>query len=69
MADRFGVDLRTAALQFASAPPIVSAIIPGARSAAQIQANVQSMKVQIPGEFWNVLRRDGLISPNAPIPA
>lgn len=69
VADRFGVDLRTAALQFASAPPIVSAIIPGARSAAQVQANVQSMKVQIPGEFWNVLRRDGLIAPNAPVPA
>ena len=69
VADRFGVDLRTAALQFASAPPIVSAIIPGARSTAQVQANVESMKVQIPGEFWDVLRRDDLIAPNAPIPA
>ncbi|WP_211261845.1 aldo/keto reductase, partial [Xanthomonas euvesicatoria] len=33
--DRHGVDLRTVALQFAAAPQVVSAVIPGARTAEQ----------------------------------
>lgn len=69
VAERHGIDIRTAALQFAAAPSIVSAIIPGARAAGQVRANAQSMKVKIPAEFWQALRRDGLISPQAPVPA
>ncbi|QEI05828.1 aldo/keto reductase [Pigmentiphaga aceris] len=69
VADRFGIDIRTAALQFAAAPPIVSAVIPGARVAAQVRANVESMKVEIPADFWAELRRLGLITAQAPVPA
>lgn len=67
-AERYGVDLRTAALQFAAAPAVVSAIIPGARSPEQVRANAESMKVAIPGEFWAALKKDGLIAGNAPTP-
>lgn len=66
---RHGVDLRTAALQFAASPSIVAAIIPGSRSAAQAEANVASMKIAIPPALWDELRRDGLIARDAPIPA
>lgn len=66
--DRFGIDMRTAALQFAAAPEIVAAIIPGSRSAAQARANIASMNVAIPPEFWTALRRERLISADAPIP-
>lgn len=69
IADQFGIDIRTAALQFAAAPKIVSAIVPGSRIAGQVEANAQSMKVSIPAEFWQELRKQGLISENAPIPA
>ena len=68
VADKYGIDLRTAALQFAAAPQVVSAVIPGARSAEQMQANADSMKVIIPHEFWTELRDQGLISPAATIP-
>jgi len=68
IADRHGIDIRTAALQFAAAPTIVSAIVPGARVPGQVRANVESMKVNIPSEFWQTLRREGLIATQAPIP-
>ncbi|MFB8828821.1 aldo/keto reductase [Azotobacter sp. CWF10] len=68
IAERHGIDLRTAALQFAAAHPLVSAIIPGARTPEQVQANVQSMRIAIPDEFWETLKREQLIAQNAPVP-
>lgn len=63
-----GVDLRTASLQFANAPGIVSAIVPGASNAAQVAANAESMTVAIPDAFWTELREAGIITANAPVP-
>ncbi|MBX9446017.1 MULTISPECIES: aldo/keto reductase [Dickeya] len=68
IADRHGIDIRTAALQFAAAPSIVSAIIPGARTPEQVKANIQSMKVSIPRAFWDELREQKLITADAPVP-
>ena len=67
-AEKHGIDLRTASLQFAAAPKVVSAVIPGARTPAQAAANAESMKVEIPAEFWESLRRDGLIAKEAAVP-
>ncbi|MEN5117968.1 aldo/keto reductase [Luteimonas sp. TWI662] len=64
-----GVDLRTVALQFANAPEVVSAIVPGARNARQVQENIASMSVAIPGGVWDDLRRAGIVAANAPVPA
>lgn len=66
---KHGIDLRTAALQFANAPQIVSSIIPGARNAAQATANAESMRVAIPAALWDELRSAGVIAADAPIPA
>ncbi|BBO35955.1 aldo/keto reductase [Lacipirellula parvula] len=63
-----GIDLRTAALQFANAPRVVSAVIPGARTPEQAIANAKSLQVEIPAEFWESLRRDGLIAKEAAVP-
>lgn len=63
-----GVDLRTVALQFANAPEVVSAIVPGARNAEQVAANVASMSVDIPAGVWSDLREAGIITANAPVP-
>lgn len=60
------VDLRTASLQFASFPDVAAAIIPGARTRQQIQEDVASMRVIIPEEFWQDLKKKKLIEPNAP---
>ncbi len=68
IAEQHGIDLRTAALQFCLGPNVVSSVIPGARNAEQIRADAQSMKVDIPEEFWTDLKRDGLIAKDAPLP-
>lgn len=68
IAAEYDVDLRTAALQFAAAPDVVSAVIPGASSANQVEANTSSFHINIPGEFWDKLKREKLIDENAPTP-
>lgn len=69
IASQHGIDIHTAALQFAAAHPQVSAIIPGARSPGQIIANVQAMKVGIPAAFWEDLKSQSLIDAQAPVPS
>ncbi|KAB7770961.1 L-fucose dehydrogenase [Xanthomonas maliensis] len=66
--ERHGVDLRTVSLQFAAAPAVVSAVIPGARTAEQAQANAASMRVAIPPQLWEDLKREGVIAADAPVP-
>ena len=61
------VDLRTAALQFTVAPKVVSATIPGARTAKQVTENAASMKATIPADFWAELKKERLIEENAPV--
>lgn len=68
VAQSYGIDLRTAALQFCAAPQTVSSVIPGARRPQQPGENVASMSVQIPADFWAELKEQGLIAQNAPVP-
>lgn len=68
LAHEHQVDLRTAALQFANAPSVVSAIIPGASKPEHVRENVASMSVQVPSEFWSAAKQAGLIEENAPTP-
>jgi D-threo-aldose 1-dehydrogenase len=68
VAAQFGADLRTAALQFSAAPDVAAALIVGAHTEAQVLANVSSMQVTIPPEFWAELKRQNLIEQNAPTP-
>ncbi|WP_316778554.1 aldo/keto reductase [Pedobacter antarcticus] len=67
VAKAHSVDLRTAALQFASFPDVAVSIIPGARTGQQIIEDVESMKVQIPAAFWEQLKSEKLIAQNAPV--
>lgn len=66
--ERHGIDLRTAALQFADAPEVVSCIVPGARTPEQVRANVASMGIAIPADFWAELKHEKLIATDAPVP-
>ena len=68
VARHFEVDLRTAALQFSAAPSTVAAVIPGSRSAWQVEENSRSMEAKITPDFWKELKREGLIAQNAPEP-
>ena len=67
IANTHGVDLRTAALQFAAMPDVAAAVLCGARTAQQITEDVESMKVKIPVEFWAALKAEKLISEEAPV--
>ena len=68
VAANYGVDLRTAALQFSSAPDVASALVVGCRSEQQILADYTSMQTKIPDEFWADLKAWNLIEQNAPVP-
>ena len=68
IADRYGVDLRTAALQFSAAAEAGVALIVGAASADQVMQNFNSMQAKIPQEFWAELRSEKLIEPGARTP-
>ena len=68
VATNHAVDLRTAALQFAAAPEVVSGVIPGAHTAEQAVQNAASFKIAIPADFWAELKDEKLIAENAPVP-
>jgi D-threo-aldose 1-dehydrogenase len=68
VANQFGVDLRTAALQFSAAPDVAVSLIVGAHTEAQVLANATSMKAVVPATFWTELKRQNLIEQNAPVP-
>jgi hypothetical protein len=65
VAERHGVDLRTAALQFSATPDIAVALVVGAASEQQILADYSSMQVKIPAEFWAELKARKLIEQDA----
>lgn len=65
----YRVPLKAAALQFPLGHPAVAAVIPGARSAAEVHENVAMMAHPVPPDFWRELRAKGLISQDAPAPA
>jgi D-threo-aldose 1-dehydrogenase len=69
LAHEYDTDLLTASLQFCNAPKVVSSVIPGARTAQQVRQNAAAMRATVPGEFWETLRREGLIAEDAPVPA
>ncbi|HZC36653.1 MAG TPA: aldo/keto reductase [Chthoniobacterales bacterium] len=68
VAANYGVDLRTAALQFSAAPDVACALVVGCRSEQQILADYTSMQTKIPAEFWADLKAQNLIEQNAPVP-
>jgi D-threo-aldose 1-dehydrogenase len=65
---RHGVDLRSAALQFCAAHPVVAAIIPGAKHADKVRENARLMAAAIPPALWDELREEGLLPTGAPTP-
>lgn len=67
--ERFGVDLKAAALQFCKAPRPVACVIAGARTPDEVRQNCASMAAPIPREFWAALKHERLIPENASEPA
>ncbi len=65
----FGVPLKAAALQFPRAHPAIVAVLPGARSVAELDENLAMTHHAIPNAYWETLREQGLIDLAAPLPA
>lgn len=68
IADRFGVTMKAAGLQFALANPAVAAVIPGASRPSRIAEDRAALNEAVPSDFWRELRQAGLINPQAPLP-
>jgi D-threo-aldose 1-dehydrogenase len=60
--------MKAAALQFPLAHPAVAAVIPGARTVAELEENFRLISHPIPGGFWADLRSEGLLPEEAPVP-
>ena len=69
VADRHGVSMKAAGLQFALANPVVAAVIPGASRPGRIAEDRAALEEFIPADFWRELRSAGLVNPAAPLPA
>ena len=67
-AARYNVPIKAAALQFCLAHPASAAVIPGASKPERIAEDHAALIAPIPPEFWQELRRERLVSPEAPLP-
>ena len=66
--DAHKVPLPAAALQFPLAHPVVCAIIPGPRTAAEFNENLPLFTQKIPAGLWFDLKSQGLLHQDAPVP-
>ena len=64
----FNVPPQAAALQFPLGHPAVATVLPGARSPAEVEANMRFAAHSIPDAFWRALKDGGLLAPDAPVP-
>jgi D-threo-aldose 1-dehydrogenase len=65
---RHQVPLPAAALQFPLGHPAVATVIPGARSVAEVAANVDCLEREILPDYWAELKEEGLVDAEAPVP-
>ena len=68
LADSHKISIKAAGLQFSLAHPASAAVIPGASKPDRIAEDVAALKVEVPYDFWHELRKQGLVSPDAPLP-
>ncbi|MBT2226451.1 aldo/keto reductase [Nonomuraea sp. NEAU-A123] len=68
LAERYGVTVKAAALQFSLAHPAAAAVIPGATRPSRISEDLAALREEIPTGFWTELRAAGLLDPAAPLP-
>ncbi|MFB7103589.1 aldo/keto reductase [Streptomyces hydrogenans] len=68
LAERHGISIKAAALQFSLAHPASAAVIPGATRPSRIAEDTAALNETVPAAFWTDLRAAGLVSPAAPLP-
>ncbi|WP_173915299.1 aldo/keto reductase [Halobacillus sp. Marseille-Q1614] len=68
IADRHGISVKAAALQFTLAHPAVTAAIPGASRPERIKEDQDALNTEVPAAFWQEMRERKVIAPDAPLP-
>ncbi|MCC5037043.1 aldo/keto reductase [Streptomyces sp. WAC 00631] len=68
LAEKHGVSIKAAALQFSLSHPASAAVIPGATRPGRITEDTAALNETVPAAFWADLRAAGLVSPTAPLP-
>jgi len=68
IADRYGISMKAAGLQFSLADPAVAAVIPGASKPDRIAEDRAALDEVVPGDFWRELRKADLVNAEAPLP-
>ena len=68
VADKYGIPLPAAALQFPLAHNTVTSVIPGPRSKVELEQILQWQSIKIPNEFWASLKSQALVHEDAPTP-
>lgn len=68
IADKYGITIIDAALQFVLACEEFSSIIPGASNPEQVLKNVKALQTVIPANFWTELKERGLVYKEAQTP-
>ncbi|MFD6347548.1 aldo/keto reductase, partial [Streptomyces roseolus] len=68
LAERHGVSVKAAALQFSLAHPVAAAVIPGATRPSRLAEDTAALAEAVPAAFWTELRAAGLVSLAAPLP-
>ncbi|MEH7513775.1 aldo/keto reductase [Gottfriedia acidiceleris] len=68
IANRHGISVKAAALQFSLANPAVATVIPGASKPERITEDQAALNEVIPATFWHEMREQKLVSENAPLP-
>lgn len=69
IAQRHGISVKAAALQFALAHPAVASVIPGASRPERIAEDHAALNEKVPAAFWREMREQKLVAPDAPLPA
>ncbi len=64
--DAHSVSMASAALQFPLAHPAVVSVIPGAISSDEVTRNIATLEAKIPSAFWDDLKSEKLLHPDAP---
>ena len=68
LCEQYAIPIKAAALHFSLAHPASAAVIPGASKPERIAEDHAALKTIVPEDFWHALRKQGLVSPNAPLP-
>ncbi|MYN26493.1 aldo/keto reductase [Duganella levis] len=68
IAQKHGVSVKAAALQFSLAHPAVAAVIPGASRPERIAEDHAALNEVIPAAFWQEMRAQNLVAADAPLP-